>query len=215
MSLARAVGLDVPKVELLHLPEAIYLVARYDRALDAGVVKRRHQIDLCQMLNKPPSFKYESEGGATFSDAFHGAVMTVVPGQAKLELLRRQVFNYLIGNSDAHAKNIAFLVDESGIRLAPAYDLLSVRVYGDTYDYLAMSVGEQNRYGHIERADWDAMCDSLGIKPNVVRAIRKQYAKRVPALARQLANDAAYTDAERGLIAEIIDLIDRHASWLV
>lgn len=35
----------------------------------------------------------------------------------------------LVGNSDAHLKNLSFLVSQEGVQLAPFYDLLSVAVY--------------------------------------------------------------------------------------
>ncbi len=39
------------------------------------------------------------------------------------------IFNYLIGNSDAHAKNISLLLLPEGPVLAPFYDLIPTRVY--------------------------------------------------------------------------------------
>jgi serine/threonine-protein kinase HipA len=44
------------------------------------------------------------------------------------------VFNVLTGNSDAHLKNLSFLVSHEGVQLAPFYDLLSVATY-DTPAY--------------------------------------------------------------------------------
>ncbi len=53
-----------------------------------------------------------------------------------LSFQRWVMFNYLIGNSDTHAKNVSVMVDETGYALAPFYDLLCVQVYGD--DRLAL-----------------------------------------------------------------------------
>lgn len=39
------------------------------------------------------------------------------------------LFNTLTGNSDSHLKNLSFLMDSKGVRLAPFYDLLSTAVY--------------------------------------------------------------------------------------
>ncbi len=54
MQLAKAMGYLVPDTYLMHLPEPIYLVKRYDRHLvkKDNSVERLHQIDLCQFLNK-------------------------------------------------------------------------------------------------------------------------------------------------------------------
>ncbi|MCB1089712.1 MAG: HipA domain-containing protein, partial [Verrucomicrobiae bacterium] len=39
------------------------------------------------------------------------------------ELYSRLVYNVLIGNTDDHARNHAFIVEGANLRLAPAYDL--------------------------------------------------------------------------------------------
>lgn len=70
MRLAAELGVPVPGVDLLRLPEPLYVIERFDRQAakkdggDAGAsVQRLHRIDLCQALGVSPSKKYESEGG--------------------------------------------------------------------------------------------------------------------------------------------------------
>jgi serine/threonine-protein kinase HipA len=53
-----------------------------------------------------------------------------ISGQDLLHVQRWVKFNYLIGNSDAHAKNISIMISAQGCTLAPFYDLLSVQTYG-------------------------------------------------------------------------------------
>ena len=48
---------------------------------------------------------------------------------ARSRLFGWLVFNVLVGNSDAHLKNLSFLVSDEGVQLAPFYDLLSVASY--------------------------------------------------------------------------------------
>ena len=50
-----------------------------------------------------------------------------------LELLRRAVFNFMIGNADDHAKNFSFLLSDDGVwRLSPAFDItFSPGQYGE------------------------------------------------------------------------------------
>lgn len=52
-----------------------------------------------------------------------------VPVSARLRLYNWFVFNLLIGNNDAHLKNLSFMADAAGIALAPHYDMLSTVVY--------------------------------------------------------------------------------------
>jgi serine/threonine-protein kinase HipA len=77
MQLAKAIGLTVPDVQYLELPEPVLLVQRYDRQWTAdGGLLRIHQIDGCQALNLPPEQKYEephydtAPPGASFAQLF-------------------------------------------------------------------------------------------------------------------------------------------------
>ncbi len=44
-------------------------------------------------------------------------------------MFRWTVFNVVVGNADAHLKNLSFFVDARGYRLAPFYDIVSTVVY--------------------------------------------------------------------------------------
>ena len=123
--------MPVPDVSLRHLPEAVYLVWRFDRVVSGQAVQRKHQIDLCQLLNKWVDYKYESHGGVTGQDLFNSLALLVQPAVARDRVLRWMIFNYLIGNTDAHGKNLAFIVGREGMALAPFYDLLCVHALRD------------------------------------------------------------------------------------
>ncbi len=91
-----------------------------------------HQIDFCQLLNKDSFFKYERNGNLVgLKEIFDQTKLFKTPGPAKLHLVDWVIFNYLIGNADAHAKNLSAQVTPQGLELAPFYDLLSVVPYGD------------------------------------------------------------------------------------
>ena len=85
-----------------------------------------------------------------------------VRGRDLLELQRWVMFNYLIGNADAHAKNLSVLIDDKGYRLAPFYDLLCVRAYGDTG--LALFIGDEENFAAVGRHSWEALCDDCGFR---------------------------------------------------
>ena len=126
MRLAHAAGIPVPAVHRRYVPEAVYLVERFDRVRTGNIVVRRHAIDSCQLLNRPRSFKYAAANLASLAAI---ARACRGPAAATLWLYRWLVFNLLVGNADNHLKNISALVDHAGIELAPAYDLLSTAVY--------------------------------------------------------------------------------------
>ena len=95
---------DVPEsiadVQRRYVPSPVYLVDRFDRIPEAQGWQRRHAIDACRS-----------------------------PAVARSRLYGWLVFNVLVGNSDAHLKNLSFLVSHEGVQLAPFYDLLSVAAY--------------------------------------------------------------------------------------
>lgn len=103
------------------------IVSRFDRLVDGGgAVRRIHQEDLCQARGHDPSThrrgKYERHGGPGFLHAVELLRQWAGPAERE-QLLRAMVFTVVIGNADAHAKNLAFLHPEPGvIALAPLYD---------------------------------------------------------------------------------------------
>ena len=52
------------------------------------------------------------------------------------------MFNYLIGNTDNHIKNLSLLYGEDlkTIRLAPAYDIVSTMIYESSTENMALSI---------------------------------------------------------------------------
>lgn len=157
MKLARAVKLPVPEVWLLRVPEAVYVVARYDRMVVASNILGLHQIDGCQLLQVGADWKYQRNAGLVSLPKLVAALRGLrVSGRDLLELQRWVMFNYLIGNSDAHAKNLSVLIDDAGYRLAPFYDLLCVQAYGD--HHLALFIGDEEEFGAVGAHSWEAFC---------------------------------------------------------
>lgn len=144
MNLAKLVGIEAPTASLHFVDEMpYYLVERYDRYLDEhGTVTRIHQEDFCQALGIAPEIKYEREGGPNIAAcqeviAKHAAR----PAVDQIKLLNRVIFNYLIGNADAHGKNFSLLYQDKKPELAPAYDLLSTAIYPELSEKMAMKIG--------------------------------------------------------------------------
>ncbi len=92
-----------------------------------GAWRRLHTIDACQLLDLSRAFKYEQ--GSVEQLAILAAQCRNQTS-ARMRLFSWLVFNVLAGNSDAHLKNLSFLVSSGVIQLAPFYDLLSVTAYG-------------------------------------------------------------------------------------
>src|SRR5205814_1903999 len=114
--------------------ERVIVVERYDRQRTTdGAVARIHQEDLCQALGVMPTAKYQNEGGPTPEDIVALLRHNVSPAAAAAESVDRfagmLAFNWIIGGTDAHAKNYSVLLHGPQVRLAPAYDVASALVY--------------------------------------------------------------------------------------
>jgi serine/threonine-protein kinase HipA len=113
----------------------VLLVARYDRRVGVdGQPMRIHQEDFCQALGVVPEMKYQNEGGPDLKACFDLLRKATRPSAPQvLRLLDAVVFNALIGNHDAHAKNFSLLYADPGKNaaptLAPLYDMLCTAVY--------------------------------------------------------------------------------------
>jgi len=144
MRLAKRLDLTVPEVHRRYVPAPVYIIDRFDRAQDAQGWQRRHVIDACQLLGLDRSFKYNQgsiENLARLANACRS------PAVARTRLFNWLVFNVLVGNSDAHLKNLSFTVSHEGIQLAPFYDLLCVACY-DTRAF------EKDRWPHQTQLAW-------------------------------------------------------------
>jgi serine/threonine-protein kinase HipA len=128
MQLAKRLGLDVPPVYRRYVPEPVYLIERFDRIKkNEQSWQRQHVIDACQLLGLDRQFKYQQgsmENLGKLAEACRSKAL------ARTRLFEWLVFNLLVGNNDAHLKNLSFLVRADGdIQLAPHYDLLSTASY--------------------------------------------------------------------------------------
>jgi len=189
MTLADQIGLDVAGIEYRAIGETRFiLVERYDRTrTTSGRVERLHQEDFCQALGLTSAQKYASDGGPVFRDCFElvrGA--TTRPATEVLKLLDAAIFNAIIGNADAHAKNFSLLYKASGTELAPLYDLLSTIAYPDLSQRYAMKIAKRRTLEEVFPEDWNKFASEIEMRPPYVR-------RRVSEIAQAIAEtvDAA------------------------
>jgi serine/threonine-protein kinase HipA len=194
MALAQAVGLDVPR-SFIHQHEEtrVFVVRRFDRVAAGEGTRRLHQEDFCQALQIPPEYKYESEGGPSLAACFDLVRRTSIrSGRDVLSLLNWVIFNYLIGNSDAHGKNISLLLLPEGPLLAPFYDLLSTRIYAHygLAEGLAMKIGGESDPRAIRNKQWEQFAEEVGIKPRLVLSRVADMVKKIQDTRLQLFRGA-------------------------
>lgn len=210
MRLAGECGLPVPEVEVRRVPEPVYLVRRFDRE-GAGLAARRlHALDACQLLSLDRVFKYRQ---ATVERLVELIGACRRPAATRIALLRWQLFNLLVGNADAHLKNLGFLAGRDGWELAPHYDLLSTSVYGAPRwldAELVIGMGAERRIGAIGRADVLAFGAGLGVPERVtvrhldvmLATIPRESARLLEACEQQ--GETRTTPGEARLLRQIV-----------
>lgn len=150
MRLAARVDLTVPNVSRHYVPQPIYLIERFDRQVQGDTWQRLHSIDACQMLGLDRHFKYQA---GSIERLVQLLGLTTAPAVTRTRLFNWLLFNVLIGNTDAHLKNISFLVGSRGQQLSPFYDLLSTAVY-------ETRVFDQDRWPHATTLAWPILGES-------------------------------------------------------
>ncbi|WP_051378891.1 HipA domain-containing protein [Derxia gummosa] len=230
MSLARRMGLPAAEVTLLRVPRPVLVVKRFDRvALTVGgrpFVRRAHIVDACQACDLPVSHKYERNlgnapevshirDGMSFERLFGCVAFAGNKAATRLALLRWALFQFLIGNSDAHGKNFSFHVRPGGL-LEPAewYDLVGVLAYEGFDTELAMAWGDVFVHAEVSAfalADFAGRC---GIDRRFMRREGRRLAKLAGGAAREQAERGGYLAEERGFVVGLADFVARQAERL-
>ena len=165
-------------------------------------IYRVHQEDLCQALGVHPSRKYQNEGGPGAREIIYTLRANVGGGSGNAlredvaTLVGALIFNWLIGGTDAHAKNYSILIGGGGlVRLAPLYDVASIFAY-DHIDplraKLAMSIGGEYRLRDIGWAEWRRFAGSMGLPADEIIENARSMALNLPdALGEEIAEARA------------------------
>jgi serine/threonine-protein kinase HipA len=216
MALAKKIGLIVPEVNIIKIPEQVYVVERYDRHYDElGTIHRIHQEDFCQTIGLMAETKYETEGGPSLVDCFSLIDRySSNPALDRKSLLNWIVFNYFIHNADAHAKNLSLLLTPNEVRLAPFYDLMCTGVYEGVHEKLAMKIGNENRPQWIKSRHWVRMAESIGIGAKFVLRTVNEMANQLEIIANELASEQQARWGPALIVKKIQEIISkqvRHA----
>ncbi len=232
LRLAAELGILASPVEILRVPDPVLVVERFDRHLTDHHVERIHVVDACQCLNLAVSHKYERNfgsgrdvahirDGVSIERLFSIAENALSSAAMRLSLLRWVLLQFLIGNSDAHGKNLSFFVEPGGLRIAPTYDLVSVCVYPKIDHELAMAIGDEFEIERIRTYDWAELTAACGLERRLVAREMLRMTKALRKVIPSLVQSDSYNESERELINKIAEftlsqaaLLDEHAKQL-
>lgn len=166
LDLARAAGFAAAHAEL-HTFDGVRAIAvrRYDRVETQEGLRRTHQEDLAQAIGlntAEPLRKFQRGNRMPALD--QAADVLRGGGSEPDDLLRLVTLNYLLGNIDAHAKNISFLRHADGTAsLAPAYDIAMHLHHADEQHRSALDINRKVNYADMDAGDLVAEGQSWGL----------------------------------------------------
>ncbi len=189
---ARALGMKTARSRIVYFEDQLALaVERFDRVREgSGPWKRVHMEDMCQALGRWAYQKYERDGGPGVREiAELIRCVSSCPEQDVDRFVDGVIFNWLIGNTDAHAKNYSLLIGPgNSVRLAPLYDLTTIPMPVGTARAdmrLSMAIGGETRLGAIGEAHWRRMAGEAGLEAGAVQARVADLTSRLKALQGQ------------------------------
>ncbi len=218
MALAGAMQLDPAKSKVhVVLDRSFLLIERYDRRLDAqGHRRRLHQEDFCQALGVVPEMKYQNEGGPDPARCFALVRQATRPSAPQiLRLFDCMIFNALIGNHDAHAKNFSLLYSGAIPVLAPCYDTLSTAVYPALTPKMAMKIGSKYRFSEVQARHWDQFAEGAGLARAQAKRRILELAKSLPPTARKLHSAPGHNFASYAVVERINALIEQRCALTI
>ncbi len=217
IKLAEAVGFKVPHVEILDFNNVKSLaVERFDRvwSTSESVPIRLTQEDMSQAMSLPTNLKYQSDGGIGITE-----IMQLLNGSTNAQkdrddFMRFQVFQWLVGATDGHAKNFSIFIEANGAyRLTPFYDIMSAfpassgRGINTRKLKLAMalkSTSSGNKW-HLEKIyprHFIATAETVGFCTVRMQEILEEFVDTFPNAIEQVVNQLP-----NGFPAQIIDSI--------
>ncbi len=221
LRLAAACGLPTPESSIHQAEDVTYLrIARYDRALTQmggrPTVTRLHQEDMCQALSVHPQAKYERSGGPGWKELFRLMDVMSDPSQDRRRLLDYAIFQYLIGNPDAHGKNYAILHAQGGaMSLAPIYDLNNQAAFAAQFKrikpLMSMSIGGEFLRPQIGRGQWTKFAEEVGIPAAQALGGLEEMAARIAPAAADLREELRGGPEDTELLDLIVEDVRRRA----
>lgn len=214
MMLADIIGLPVAKAEVLQYgDQTVICVERYDREVDDNkIIKRVHQEDFCQALGVHPDHKYESDGGPSIITCLKLLERCDDVYQSQIMFIDAIAFNFLIGGTDAHAKNYSLLLEHGGsVKLAPLYDIACGLVYPELAegDRMSMKIGRKKKFNEVMPRHWGRLAADARLDSDMVRSRITDMANKLPAAAAKLMKTCGI---EHKMIPQIIELIDNRCA---
>jgi serine/threonine-protein kinase HipA len=220
LRMAQAVGVEAAQATILQSSKRTAIgVLRYDRRVGrSGQLLRLHQEDFAQANGLPPGRKYErgTLPGLNLQTLLETG-RHVSAGDA-LALLDQVIFNILVANTDAHAKNYSLILPVGAPpRLAPLYDVSTVLSWPHVAKTYAQSIdGKKRRPDMIAGRHWEAIAREIGYRPTDVKNRVRQIVDAMVANRAKVTREVSVLPgATEGYVAQTAEAIEGNALRMV
>ena len=187
-----------------------YWTRRFDRNFSDGGIIRLHQEDLCQAMGYESEKKYEFEGGPSLAKCLGFLRNSRLGAPGMLRFLDDFIFNFLVGNADAHAKNYAILYRGASAEVAPLYDVMCTAIYKGVPTALAMKIGGIEEMSEIRRENFVRLAEKASVRPKLILSRLDALAAKLPRLGKELAAEMSDEGHPSKVYDEILDVVNRH-----
>jgi serine/threonine-protein kinase HipA len=196
--------------------QSAIVVERYDRIGGENGYVRVHQEDMCQALSVAPSRRYQNEGGPS-PESIVASMRSAMPMREADEDVWRFIdalaLNWIIGGTDAHAKNYSLLLGGAAFRLAPLYDVASTLPYGLHEKQLRLAMKLGGSYDvFIRRNPWPATAALLQVEREELTERVRALAATLPAALVDSASEPAIATLGRDLPSRLCDVVLHRAA---
>lgn len=125
--------------------------------------------------------KYQNEEGPSLKQIFNLIRgYTTIPVVELEKLLDAIIFNFFIGNCDAHGKNFSLLYRDK-IQISPLYDLICTLYYKDLDTRMAMKIGGEYKIEKISMKNFEKLSEEIGFSKVEVKKRVLQFRDKIMA----------------------------------
>ena len=197
MRIAEAYGIRVVPSSLIRLAsgELSYISKRVDRT-EKG--EKIHMLDMFQITEAFDKYKSSMEKvGKALNNYSQNTLLD------KIFFFEISVFSFLTGNNDMHLKNFSMIESPSGWVLAPAYDLLNVKVINpDDKEELALTLDGKKK--KLKWEHFEGLGNGLGLTSKQIQGVYKRMVKHKP-LAIQLIDKSFMSNEMKESYKNVLD----------
>ena len=216
LRMAQAIGIESAQATILQSSKRTAIgVLRYDRRVGrSGRLLRLHQEDFAQANGLPPGRKYErgTLPGLDLKTLLETGLH--VSASDALALLDQVIFNILVANTDAHAKNYSLILPVGAApQLAPLYDVSTVLSWPHVVKTYAQAIdGKKRNPDMIAGRHWEAIAREIGYRPTDVKNRVQQIVDAIVANRSKVTADVtALPGATEGYVVQTAEAVEENA----